>query len=256
MKNFKMREFLSNYCLRREYTRAQWWQEVARGFLLLWITGFLFYDSIWAGLLLTPYLVIHLHRGGLRRREERLFRIRAQFRDGMLAISSALSVGYSVENAFHEATGELITLYGEQGSVVEEFKLLENRLQVNEKVEDAMFSMAERVDIEEAKYFADVFYYAKRSGGNLVEIIGKTASQLSDKMEVAEEIEVMISGKKMEQRIMNFMPFAIIGYLRFSSYEFIAPLYGSLFGWIVMSVCLVVYVLAGMLADRIVRIEM
>lgn len=104
-------------------------------------------------------------------------------------------------------------------------------------------------------YFAEVFAYAKRSGGDLIAIIRNTASIISDKNEVVKEINTIISGKKMEQTVMNIMPFGMIIYLRIASPEFIEPLYGNLFGAAVMSVCLVVYAAAFMLGRKITDIK-
>ena len=61
--------------------------------------------------------------------------------------------------------------------------------------------------------------------------------------------------KKQEQGIMSIMPFAMVGYLRFTSYDFIAMLYGNIAGRIFMSVCLIVVIVADYIAKRIVNIE-
>ena len=72
---------------------------------------------------------------------------------------------------------------------------------------------------------------------------------------VIDTINTIISGKKMEQTVMNIMPFGMIIYLRITSPEFIEPLYGNLFGAAVMSVCLVVYAAAFMLGRKITDIK-
>ena len=84
----------------------------------------------------------------------------------------------------------------------------------------------------------------KRSGGNMIEIIRDTASTIRQKAEVEQEIQTIISGKKMEVKVMQIMPFAMIGYLRITSPEFLVSLYGNAAGIIVMFICLFIYAIA------------
>jgi tight adherence protein B len=129
------------------------------------------------------------------------------------------------------------------------------RLKRNENIEDILEDFAVRSEAEDIQYFAAVFRYAKRCGGDLIGIIRKTAQMISEKAETMNEIQTVISGKKMEQRVMGVIPFCIIGYLRITSFDFIAPLYGNALGAVVMTGCLAIYVLAGYIAKRIVNIE-
>lgn len=218
------------------------------------ITSVLFYNSLWFVILMIPYLYLHLKGIEKRKLEKENLSINSQFKDGMLSLSASLGVGYSVENAFKETLTELENLYGEEAILVGEFKEIVRKISLNENVEDALEVMADKINLEDALYFAEVFRFAKRSGGNLIEIMKGTAKNIGDKIEVKEDINVVISGKKMEQKVMNLMPFGIIAYLRFGAYEFVAPLYGNLFGIAVMTICLGVYLGAKMLADKIINI--
>lgn len=224
------------------------------GSICILAVSFLFYNSLLPAIVMSPYIFIFL-KGVERDRLRKINRLKnVQFKDGMLAISASLGAGYSVENSFREALSELRSLYGENALMVREFNEIVNKLAVNKNIEDALEEMAVRLELEDAVYFAQVFRVAKRSGGNLIEIIRKTSGNISDKMEVLEDIEVLISGKKMEQKIMNLMPFAIIAYLKIGALEFLQPLYGNIFGICVMSICLVAYLVAKQISEKIVNI--
>ena len=86
-------------------------------------------------------------------------------------------------------------------------------------------------------------------------IIRNTASVIRDKNEVAEDIRTIISGRRMEQMVMNVVPFGIIVYLRLASPEFMEPLYGNAAGVAVMTGCLAVYALAIALGRKITDIK-
>ena len=89
----------------------------------------------------------------------------------------------------------------------------------------------------------------------MIEIIRDTASTIRQKTEVEQEIQTIISGKKMEVKVMQIMPFAMIGYLRITSPEFLVSLYDNMAGMIVMLICLLIYMIAVWAAKRIVEID-
>lgn len=48
---------------------------------------------------------------------------------------------------------------------------------------------------------------AKRSGGNLNDIIRRSAAVTGEKIEVKQEIQTLLSSRRYEQKIMNMVPF-------------------------------------------------
>ena len=127
---------------------------------------------------------------------------------------------------------------------------------INIRSENYMFyAVLTAFSLNYAAYFAEIFRYAKRSGGDLMAVIKNTAQIIQQKEEVMSEVDTIISGKKMEQRVMSLIPAVIVIYLKVTAKEFIQPLYGNIAGIIIMTVCLAVYVVSDMWAKRIVNIE-
>ena len=116
-----------------------------------------------------------------------------------------------------------------------------------------LLDFAKRSHINDIYDFVEVFAIAKRRGGDFGKIIKNTADIISDKIEVKREITTMISAKRLEQSIMNVVPFAIILYINFTSPGFFDPLYHNFLGIVIMSVLLAVYMAALFLADRIIQ---
>ena len=116
------------------------------------------------------------------------------------------------------------------------------------------FGSPERA-LEDIENFASVLYTAKRSGGDLGNVIQKVARMLGDKIDVKKEIEATLAAKKSEQMIMSLMPAGIILYLQLASPGFLDILYGNPFGICAMTVCLTVYGAAYWMGKRIVEIE-
>lgn len=226
---------------------------IAMGLCLL--VGYLFYNNLLVGLAGAPIGIIYVRKAMKQYEKRRRAKLAVEFCDGMQAVVSALVAGYSVENAFKESLAELELMYGKKSAIYEGFYKLCNELRVNVNVEEAFSDFAKDCDVEEITSFAEILRYAKRSGGNMVEIIKNTTYSISEKMDVSREIATIISAKKLEQNIMNLVPLGIILYMRITNGELFGNLYGNMLGIMVMTGCLAVYGFAKILADRIVDIK-
>lgn len=100
-----------------------------------------------------------------------------------------------------------------------------------------------------------VFIVAKKSGGDSVAIIRKAIANICEKLELEEEIQVGLTAKKLEFKVMACIPLGILLYMRLSFPEFMEILYGNILGVLIMSVCLVVYIVAYVWGNKIVEIE-
>lgn len=217
--------------------------------------GYLFYNNALVGLIFFPYIFFHVKKSMGRYEQKRQEKLAAAFRDGMQAVVAALASGYSIENAFRESLGELELMYGRRSDIYAGFAKIVNKLNFNVNIEDAFGDFAKESRVEEITAFAQVLAYAKQSGGNLIAIIRDTTDSVSEKIEVRRDINTIISAKKLEQNIMNFVPMGIILYMRVSSAEMFVKLYGNAAGIAIMTVCLAVYCAAKIIADRLVDIK-
>ncbi len=217
--------------------------------------GYVFFNTLFAGVPLIPvvFFYVRIRQQGYvnKKRQELLL----QFKAGMEAVSVALMAGYSVENAFFQAGRELGYMYGSSSEIVTLFKRIEKELSVNKNIEDILMDFAKNTQLEDIMSFAEVFKFAKRTGGDVVQIIRNTTETIGQKAEVVREISILISGKQMEQAIMDVVPIGIILYLRIGSPELLMPLYEGITGRCIMSVCLLVYILAVGISLHITNIK-
>ena len=126
---------------------------------------------------------------------------------------------------------------------------------MNMTAEEVMKQFADRVKEEDVENFVTVFGAAKRLGGDSIAIIRHAADAIGEKMEVEREIQVMLTSKKLEFKIMCVIPFVIILYMRSAFPEFMAVLYGNLAGTLFMTICLMVYLTAYQLGKKMTQIE-
>ena len=119
----------------------------------------------------------------------------------------------------------------------------------------ALKDFAERTDLESAHMFYNTFSIAQKSGGNMNNVIKRVIENIVLKESVKEEINVAINDKKLEQRIMTVIPLFLIGYISMASPGFLDIMYKSIMGNIVMTVCLIVYLLAYLWSEKIVKVS-
>lgn len=178
-----------------------------------------------------------------------------QFKELMQTFSALLNTGYSVENAVKESLKEMHVFYAEDAAVLRELEIMVRQIRMQIPVEQAVEELAERTRLTDVENFAGVFVTAKRSGGDMISIIRNTANQIGDKIDVKREIDTMLAAKKYEFRIMTMIPFGIVLYMSVSFPEFMGKLYGSIIGTGVMTGCLIVYLGAYGLGQKIIEIE-
>ena len=233
----------------------EWLLYISEGILLIGVVGYFFYRSWIACLCLAPILFLFLKEkkkdlAGKRRQE-----LGIEFKDMILAVSANQKAGYSIENAFRESYRDMEMLYGAEAVICLEMRYIITGLDNNVVLEKLVYNLGQRSNLPDIIQFADVFYIAKRSGGNMTDILAKTAAVIEQKTETDKEIQVMISARKMEQKIMNMVPFLIIFYVSSTSRGFFDVLYHNVIGVMIMTVCLGFYMAACLLSRRIVEIE-
>jgi len=228
---------------------------ILQGSLIVVILGMLFYRSVFGILVLTPIIYFYRRRKARKRRKERKWMLNLEFKEGLLALSAALEAGYSAEHAFEEACKDLMTIFQKEAVITKEFAYILRQIKMNITVEKALEDFGDRTGIEDIISFSEVFRTAKRTGGDLIDVIKVTSKVIGDKIEVKREIQTLITAKRLEANIMKGIPIGILIYLTLSSPGFLDPLYHNMFGIIVMTIFLSCYLGAFLLIDKIVDIE-
>lgn len=219
------------------------------------VIAYLCYRSLLAMILFPLLYVLLLKRERKQKIVQRKEQLSLEFKETMQAVSGALMAGYSIENAFKEAQKEIHQLYGQTSYMEKELEQMNAKLALNQPLEELLMDFSNRSGLEDVESFCQVFVFAKRGGGNFVKIIKATVGQISDKLEIKREISTMIASKKLEQKIMQAVPVFILFYLDLTSPEFLQVLYQNPFGILVMTVCLLLYIAAMFLAEKIVNIS-
>lgn len=139
--------------------------------------------------------------------------------------------------------------------IVREVRQINKRIRNGDSVEKAILEFSKRTTSQDIKNFAVVFSTCKRTGGDLVEVIKKTANIINTKIETQQEIGILIARKKFEALLLSIAPIVIIGLITFTVPDYMQPLYETLIGKIVMTVSLGLVIISNLLAKLIMDIK-
>lgn len=219
------------------------------------IVGYIFYKSfILAAVISAVGLVFPRIRKQqlIQKRKNKLY---VQFKQALSCLSSSMTVGKSIETAFQETLEDLKLLYPDPSClIVIEFSIICRKVENGEPIEAALKNFADRSHLEDVMSFTDVFLTCKRTGGNLVEVMKRTSAVIGEKLEITQDINVMIAQKRFESRVLLFAPIVIVAVLAFSSPEYMQPMYSGS-GVLIMSGCLVILGGCYVLTQNIMNIK-
>lgn len=226
---------------------------IGKSVLVVGMLSYFFYKSIWAVLPLSVVGVLFFRMEARRKAESAREELNSQFKECILSVAASLKAGYAVENAFVESRNDMKLLYGDKSLIYGELEHIRRGLVINITLEELLTDLAVRSGSDEIVQFAQVFAIAKKSGGKLPEVIQTTAEMIGRRIDARSEIQTLLSGRQMEQNIMKLMPFGILLYIGSSYPGYFDSFYHNWQGVAIMTVCLVVYLAAYLLGDRILQ---
>ncbi len=177
-----------------------------------------------------------------------------QFRDMLDSLTTSLGSGKNISDSFISVYSDLKIQYDSDAFILKELEVIISGIHNNIAIEDVLDDFGKRSGNEDIKSFANVFRISYRKGGNIKDIIRNTQEILSDKMNIAEDIETLVASNKTEQNIMVVMPIILVGTIKLMSPEFAAN-FVTPAGLISTTVGLITFVIAYFVGKQILNIE-
>lgn len=205
------------------------------------VLGWLCYDSIFSGIALLPVGAIVFMEYSNTKLQRQRGRRQEELKEMFYCLVGNLRVGYSMENAWNNATVQMDKLYGHT-YLVKEMQRVIQKIEMNIPIEQALMEFGDQIDLEEARQFCEIFFIARKSGGNLVKQLTKTAEALSGRLAIEQEIQSTLAGKRLEQRIMCMMPLFMLAFLRITNAAYVEGLYHNVVGVVLVTAGLIMMI--------------
>ena len=179
-----------------------------------------------------------------------------QFKDFLFILSTSIGTGRGMRDAIGEAIPGIVGIYGENAILSRELKNMHKRMSIgNEEDVTVLNDFAKRSASEDIVDFMIIYSTCKTTGASLVDALNKAASVIIDKMTIENEIRTMANRKKNESIILFVMPFIVVLFLNLFSPEYIAPLYESYIGRVIMTMVVAADIFIYSVMQKITNVE-
>jgi tight adherence protein B len=172
-----------------------------------------------------------------------------QLPDTLHLVAGSLAAGYSLPQALDAAARE------GQDPISTEFDraLVEARLGV--PLDEALESVAERMQSSDFHWVVLAIGIQRRTGGNLAELLTNVANTLREREQLRRQVKVLSAEGRLSAWILALLPLAFAGYLVVTQPEYLAPLITDVLGWILLGVGAAMLAIGAFWLSRVVKVE-
>jgi tight adherence protein B len=177
-----------------------------------------------AGLLL-PHLYVKI------KRDRRFKRFSAEFPNALDVIVRGIKAGLPLGDCLKIIAAET------QDPVKREFQALIEDQTLGMPLAEAVQRLPDRMPLTEASFFAIVVAIQSRTGGSMSEALGNLSKVLRERKKMKAKIKAMSGEAKASALIIGALPVVVIGLLYVTSPNYIALLFTTQTGHIVLAAC-------------------
>ena len=183
-------------------------------------------------------------------------RYMAEFKDFLFMTSTAIGAGRAMKDAIFESIPSLRNIYGKRSILAGDLSKAYERMETGgENDISVLRDLAEASELEDVIDFVTVYSICKTTGASLITALGKAAGVIIEKMSIDREIEELVRRKESEGLIIFAMPAVIILFLNLTAPDYIAPLYETAAGRIIMTSVLAANIGIYAMIQRITNVE-
>ena len=215
-------------------------------FFLGWsIFSNVFVASIMA-ILLTPYLFAKY----VKRRHKKQIRLFAEELPDLLNIvASALRSGLTLQQGL-----EAFTL-DNKGEVARQIRRATSEIQMGTTVENALMSIAVRMNNEDLKWTVTALSIQRNVGGSLATILGTTYTTVKGRAEIRREVRTLSAEGKLSAYILMALPIGIFSFLFLTKREYVRIFWTEAVGLLLLGVIALALSIGWLWIKKIIEIK-
>jgi tight adherence protein B len=120
--------------------------------------------------------------------------------DALDRITGALRAGYGLEYGFDMVARDSV------GPCAEEFGQILQELNLGSDLEEALARLVQRVTSEDARLLATAVAVQRRTGGNLIEVLGQMALVLRERDRLRRDVRVLTTAPRVSGYVVALLP--------------------------------------------------
>ncbi|HEV3277702.1 MAG TPA: type II secretion system F family protein [Terriglobia bacterium] len=155
-----------------------------------------------------PYLYL------LAKRSARFQRFDKLLPEAIDLMSRALKAGHAVTSALEMVAQEI------GDPVSGEFRIVFDEQNLGLPMREALLNLAQRLPLEDVRFVATAILVQRESGGNLAEVLDKTAGVMRDRIRLRGQLRIYTAQGRLTGWILCAMPFIIFGLVSMANYDY------------------------------------
>lgn len=195
-----------------------------------------------ATLVLPKYYINSLSAKRLKRFEE-------QLPDALLMVSGAMRAGASLNVALESMVKE------QKPPLSQEFELMLREQRLGVDFDTALVNMEKRNPLQDFSLVVSGLRISREVGGNLAEILETLSTTLREKATMEGKIRSLTAQGKMQGVIMSCLPLLMMAALNWIEPKAMGTMFTTLFGWVTLSVILVMITIGYLFIRKITNID-
>jgi tight adherence protein B len=179
----------------------------------------------------------------------RISKFTGQLADFLILVVNSLRAGQSFMQGCNVAVGE------SPEPIASEFKQVIKEVNLGMPESESLENLLTRVPSEELKIVVSGYVIQRKVGGNLAEILEKTAETIRERIKIQGQISVLTTQGKLSGAIVASLPFFIGFAISAINPAYMQPLLGTIPGYITIGLALAMQLTGAFIIWRIVDIE-
>lgn len=184
-----------------------------------------------------------------QRRAQRLRRLEQQLPLALDLMGRALRAGHALPTA--------IKMVGEEASdpIARDFRRLSEEINFGMGLSEALMRLAQRVPLEDARYFVIAVLIQRETGGNLAEVLDNIASIVRARLKLLGQVRTLSAEGRLSAWILGLLPFVMAMLMQAINPGFMQVLWTDPVGVKMVSAALSVMALGVVWMRKIIRIR-
>ncbi len=180
---------------------------------------------------------------------QRIVAIEKQLPDALDLMVRAQQSGHAFISALQ------ITATESRAPISLELRKVFDEINLGMSVQEAMNHLASRIDSKEVRYFVVAVLIQNETGGNLADVLRKTATLIRERQKIAGVVRVLSAEGRISAWILSVMPFLLAFLLYLINPEFISALWKDPMGLLMLGVSLGLMLVGVFWMSRLVQIK-
>lgn len=227
-------------------------QGLMLGVLLLMMSGLvgmvLHIPAALTGLLMVATLACAIYYLKVRG-VQRIAKIEKQLPDALDLMVRAQQSGHAFISALQ------ITATESRAPISVELRKVFDEINLGMSVQSAMNHLAARIDSKEIRYFVVAVLIQNETGGNLADVLRKTANLIRERQKIAGVVRVLSAEGRISAWILSVMPFLLAFLLYLINPDFISALWKDEMGLVMLGVSFGLMLVGVFWMSRLVQIK-